>query len=94
MPMPDFAATAAPAAPAAPDPSQRWVRITRDRPDGFVEFDFAIGTPDLAVDLILPRPAFEAFCAEQQVRRIGDAQAAALAAEQAQWRHGRPGLAE
>ncbi|MEK8048712.1 phenol hydroxylase subunit [Ideonella sp. DXS22W] len=71
-----------------------WVRVTRERPDGFVEFDFAIGSPDLAVDLILPRPAFEAFCAEHQVRLIDDAQAATLAAEQAKWRYGRPGLTE
>lgn len=71
-----------------------WVRVTRERPDGFVEFDFAIGSPDLAVDLILPRAAFEAFCAENRVRLIDDAQAAALAAERAKWRYGQPGLTE
>lgn len=71
-----------------------WVRVTRERPDGFVEFDFAIGSPDLAVDLILPRAAFDAFCAENRVRLIDDAQAAALAADQAKWRYGRAGLTE
>jgi phenol hydroxylase P0 protein len=87
MPVLDF--------PAAPPPhTVCWVRVTRQRPDGFVEFDFAMGDPELAVDLILPQAAFAAFCAEHQVRLIGDAQAAALAAEQAKWRYGPPGLTD
>jgi phenol hydroxylase P0 protein len=77
-----------------PTPCAGCACVTRQRPDGFVEFDFAMGDPELAVDLILPQAAFAAFCAEHQVRLIGDAQAAALAAEQAKWRYGQPGLTD
>lgn len=81
--------------PGGPAPHARyWVRVTRRRDDGFVEFDFAIGDPELSVDLILPRAAFDEFCARHQVRHIDDAQGRALDAEQAKWRYGRPGLAE
>lgn len=53
--------------PIAPD-LPRWVRVIERRPDGFVEFAFSIGDPALAVELILPEPAFAMFCAEQRVR--------------------------
>ena len=43
------------------DASRRFVRVRNYRPDGFVEFDFAIGDPALSVQLILPRAAFDAF---------------------------------
>ncbi|PXW92302.1 phenol 2-monooxygenase P0 subunit [Sphaerotilus hippei] len=80
---------------AMPEPhTVCWVRVRQQRPDGFVEFDFAIGEPELSVDLILPRPAFEAFCVMHRVRLIDDAQAARLDAEQAKWRYGRPGLSD
>ncbi|MBN8442374.1 MAG: phenol hydroxylase [Thauera sp.] len=46
-----------------PDVSLRYVRVTRLRPDGFVEFDFAIGDPALSAELILGRKDFESFCA-------------------------------
>ncbi len=47
--------------PAGFDPKRRFVRVRRWRDDGFVEFDFAIGSPDLHVELILPRAGFEVF---------------------------------
>lgn len=43
------------------DATRRFVRVRHLRDDGFVEFDFAIGDPELYAELILPRPAFEAF---------------------------------
>lgn len=43
------------------DASRRFVRIRHARDDGFIEFDFAIGDPELFVELILPRHAFEQF---------------------------------
>lgn len=43
------------------DVGKRYVRVTGAH-DGFVEFDFSIGDPDITVELILPRPAFEEFC--------------------------------
>lgn len=78
----------------SPAHTRCWVRVRRERPDGFVEFDFAIGDPDLSVDLILPRPAFDEFCAVNRVRLIDDAQARRLDEEQARWRYGQPGVHE
>ncbi|WP_424192398.1 phenol hydroxylase subunit [Ampullimonas aquatilis] len=43
------------------DSTRRFYRVKEIRSDGFVVFDFAIGEPDLSVELILPRSAFEAF---------------------------------
>lgn len=50
------------ASPAAvPDLSRRFVRVSGRR-GPFVEFEFALGDPDLRVDLVLPEAAFAAFC--------------------------------
>lgn len=40
----------------------RYVRICKERPDGFIEFEFAIGDPELCVELMLPAAAFREFC--------------------------------
>ncbi|WP_198971471.1 phenol hydroxylase subunit [Xylophilus sp. ASV27] len=66
--------TAAPAASPAPDCdlSQRFVRLLGRRSNGLVEFAFSIGWPELSVDLMLPEPAFEEFCAAHRVRRLDD----------------------
>jgi phenol hydroxylase P0 protein len=57
---------AAPASGPASEPSfdttATYVRVTGERPDGFVEFDFAIGEPEIFVELILPPEAFAEFC--------------------------------
>ncbi|GAA6142854.1 phenol hydroxylase subunit [Hydrogenophaga sp. 5NK40-0174] len=80
---------------AKPDPDQvYWVRVTHRRPDGFVEFDFAIGDPELSVDLILPTPAFVEFCRTYGVRHLSEEQGRALDYEQAKWRYGQPGIVE
>lgn len=44
------------------DTAKRYVRLTQVRADGFVEFEFAIGDPELAVELILPADAYRDFC--------------------------------
>lgn len=49
------------------DTTQRFVRVTRVRADGFVEFDFAIGEPELFVELILSESAYAEFCATNDV---------------------------
>jgi phenol hydroxylase P0 protein len=54
----------------AVDTSLRFVRVLERRPDGLVSFEFAIGWPELAVELMLPAPAFEAFCANNRVQRL------------------------
>jgi len=49
------------------DAGRRYVRICKRRPDGFVEFEFAIGDPELAVELMLPESAFHEFCLANEV---------------------------
>ena len=56
------------------DTERRFVRITGERADGFVEFDFAVGEPELFVEMILSRPAFEEFCEMNQVQTMGPAE--------------------
>lgn len=56
--------------PIALDPSDRFVKVSRINPQGFVEFEFAIGTPELCVELMLPPTAFEEFCLAHKVSRL------------------------
>lgn len=55
---------------AAVDVACKFVRVTAERTDGLVAFDFAIGWPELSVELLLPRPAFEEFCNTHRVQRL------------------------
>jgi phenol hydroxylase P0 protein len=50
--------------------TQRFVRVTARREDGYVEFDFSVGDADLAVELILTSTMFEQFCAANAVTAI------------------------
>lgn len=52
------------------DTTRRFVRVIETRPDGLVAFEFAIGWPDLAVELLLPAQAFADFCATHRVQRL------------------------
>jgi phenol/toluene 2-monooxygenase (NADH) P0/A0 len=52
------------------DTSRKFVRVLADRADGFVAFEFSIGWPELAVELLLPAPAFAEFCAANGVLRL------------------------
>ena len=52
------------------DTSQRFVRVLERRADGLVSFEFSIGWPELAVELLLPAAAFEAFCTNNRVQRL------------------------
>ena len=54
------------------DNSLRYVRVLERRADGLVSFEFSIGWPELAVELMLPAAAFEAFCANNRVQRLDD----------------------
>jgi phenol hydroxylase P0 protein len=59
-------------APGANEPAvdvkHKFVRIRETLPSGLVCFEFAIGWPELFVDLMLPQPAFDDFCAQNQVQ--------------------------
>ena len=47
------------------DPSKRYVRVTGER-HGFIEFDFAIGNPEMFTELLLKPTDFEEFCVLQK----------------------------
>lgn len=51
----------------AMDTSRRFVRQRGQRANGFIEFDFAIGEPEVFVELILGPDAFAEFCTTNQV---------------------------
>jgi phenol hydroxylase P0 protein len=52
------------------DTSLKFVRVLEQRSDGLVGFEFSIGWPELAVELLLPAPAFAEFCATHHVQRL------------------------
>jgi phenol hydroxylase P0 protein len=54
------------------DVTRKYVRIKQVRADGLVCFEFAIGWPELFVDLMLPRAAFDDFCVRQHVQLLSD----------------------
>ena len=52
------------------DTSRKFVRVIEQRANGLVAFEFSIGWPELAVELLLPAPAFAEFCAQNKVQRL------------------------
>jgi phenol hydroxylase P0 protein len=52
------------------DTSKRFVRLRGERANGFIEFDFAIGEPEVFVELILGREAFAEFCITNKVEML------------------------
>ena len=72
QPLAASATTVAPASDATPacDTSLRYVRVLERRADGLVAFEFSIGWPELAVELLLPAAAFADFCAANRVQRL------------------------
>lgn len=75
----------APSAVAGFDTRRRYVRVTGERDNGFVEFDFAVGEPEIFVEMILPPAAFAEFCAANRVERL-DAVAAGSERDDWDWR--------
>ncbi len=54
------------------DTTRKFVRVTGINPRGFVEFEFSVGIPELCVELMLPREAFEEFCVAQNAVRLAE----------------------
>ncbi|WP_353234620.1 phenol hydroxylase subunit [Diaphorobacter ruginosibacter] len=52
------------------DLSHRSVRVQRRRANGFVEFEFSVGWPELVVELAMPEADFQEFCETQQARLL------------------------
>ena len=63
------------------DPNICFVRLREVRTDGFVEFDFAVGEPDLSVELIMPIEAFHEFCRANRAVHVPSIVDATLASE-------------
>ena len=59
------------AAASSFDITRRFVRVLGEK-RGLVEFAFAIGDPDVAVELLLPPEDFRAFCRDQHAVVLGD----------------------
>lgn len=56
----------------AVDISRRFVRVLEERIDGFVSFEFSVGWPELALELMLPAAAFQEFCSLHGVILLTD----------------------
>lgn len=70
------------------DQMQRYVRVRSGPDEPFVEFDFAIGYPELFVELVLPRRAFALFCEHNSVQHMDAAMAQAVDDDMRKWRYG------
>ena len=65
------------------DVTRKYVRVLGSLPSGLVEFEFAVGEPELAVELVMPKAAFDEFCASNQVEFISASPPAPANAESA-----------
>jgi phenol hydroxylase P0 protein len=73
------------------DEMPRYIRVRSGPEDRFVEFDFAIGYPELFVELVLPRDAFEIFCRHNKVIHMDSDMIREIDADMVKWRFGEKG---
>jgi phenol/toluene 2-monooxygenase (NADH) P0/A0 len=57
---------------------RKFVRVIERHANGLVQFEFAVGWPDLACELALPMAAFDAFCEQHGVELLSQAAPDAL----------------
>ena len=69
-----------------------YVRVTGTLEERFVEFEFAIGDAELAVELVMTPDQFHQFCERHRVRFLSPAEGARLDFERLKWRFGAPGI--
>jgi phenol/toluene 2-monooxygenase (NADH) P0/A0 len=50
--------------------AQKYVCVRDVNSEGNVRFDFAIGWPDVCVELVLPQAAFDEFCRQNDVKTM------------------------
>ncbi|WP_370680463.1 phenol hydroxylase subunit [Comamonas sp. GB3 AK4-5] len=48
------------------DLTRRSVRVLQKRANGFVDFEFSVGWPELTVELAMTEADFQAFCHTQK----------------------------
>lgn len=73
------------------DELTRYIRVRSESGDKFVEFDFAIGYPELFVELVLPREAFELFCKHNKVVHMDSDMIRKIDEDMVKWRFGERG---
>jgi len=65
------------------DITRKFVRVMRTLPNGLIEFEFAVGDPDVAAELVMPKAAFDEFCASNHVEFLSATPADVFDAESA-----------
>lgn len=70
------------------DITKKYIRVRSSEGARFVEFDFAIGEPDLFVELVMPPAVFKVFCEQNNVIEMNSQQMAAIDNELEKWRFG------
>lgn len=73
------------------DQLTRYIRVRSEPEAKFVEFDFALGHPELFVELVLPQDAFVKFCQHNGVVEMDEAMAKAVDDDMVKWRFGDVG---
>ncbi|MGB1563494.1 MAG: phenol hydroxylase subunit [Sinimarinibacterium flocculans] len=76
------------------DVNRRYVRFRELRADGYVEFTFSIGDPQLGVELTMPLEQYKEFCRTHKVTYLTRDQCESIDLESSKWRFGAPGLKE
>ncbi|WP_144778572.1 phenol hydroxylase subunit [Marinobacter maritimus] len=69
----------------------RYIRVRSAPDDRFVEFDFAIGHPELFVELVLPWEAFRIFCEHNNVVHMDSDMIRQIDEDMIKWRFGEKG---
>jgi phenol hydroxylase P0 protein len=70
----------------------KYIRVRSEPGSRFVEFDFAIGDPSLFVELVMPKGAFDEFCAANDVVHMTEDQIREVDSEMEKWRYGEDTL--
>lgn len=77
-----------------PQPSTCFIHVTGTQRGKYIEFEFSMGDPDLAVEMIMPVKAFEEFCSHHQVHHLSTDDFAKIELDRMKWRFGQPGITE
>lgn len=53
------------------DVTRKFVRIKGRMPNGFIEFEYAVGEPGMFAELVMAPADFDIFCRDNQVEMLG-----------------------
>lgn len=67
------------------NPDKKYVRVIETHANGLVEFEFAVGEPELFVELMMAQTAFDEFCAMHQVTPTNGPLLPALNCDTQEW---------